>query len=648
MCGICAVMNRDGAPVDRQLLGDMTTRLSHRGPDGSGSYLNGEIGLGHRRLSIIDVEGGKQPITNEDGSIHLVFNGEIYNYIELTEELKSKGHTFITRSDTEVIVHGYEEWGVDCVQRFNGIFAFALWDSQRKQLFTARDHLGVKPLYYTEIGHRILFASEIKSLLADPQCPRQVDLSSLSKLFTLRYVPSPDTMFAGIHKLPPGHRMTVNAKGIKIERYWTRTPQIDWNINERSAVEQYQALVEDAVRLQMRSDVPVGLFLSSGIDSGMLLAIMSKYSGQPIKTFTIGFDEGEASNETDDARAMAQAFGAEHSEMMVGAQDYQDYYQRYLWDLEEPVGNESAAAFYFVSLIAREKVKVALTGQGADEPWAGYHRYRGVKLSEIYSRLPIALTDGVVRSVVEKFSSNERLLRGVASLGERDVLSRFIKIYSFYSSTMKDQLFLPWVKAQIGHNGEQSRLALYRLQSDVQDLDRLTQMLYVDTRANLPDDLLMVGDKTSMANSLEARVPFLDYRLVEFIETLPPNLKLRGFQGKYLHKKAAEKWLPSNVIHRRKKGFANPVDRWLRGSMWKFATECLLSETAAVNQYFDRNYIRQLLIDHQSGRQEHLRHIYLLISFELWHQTFMQSGISSASSKFAPEEAQRTAVELCN
>ena len=647
MCGICAVMNRDGAPVDRPLLADMTARLNHRGPDGTGSYQAGEIGLGHRRLSIIDVDGGKQPISNEDGTVQLVFNGEIYNYIELTEELKSKGHRFITRSDTEVIVHGYEQWGADCVQRFNGIFAFALWDSQKRQLFTARDHLGVKPLYYTQIGDAFLCASEIKSLLAHPACPRQVNLESLSKLFTLRYVPSPDTMFAGIHKLLPGHRMTVDANAIKIERYWNWTPKIKWNIDENNAVEQYQALVEDAVRLQMRSDVPVGLFLSSGIDSGMLLAIMSKYSGQAIKTFTIGFDEGEASNETEDARALAQAFGAEHSEMMIGAQDYQEYYQRYLWDLEEPVGNESAAAFYFVSRIAREKVKVALTGQGADEPWAGYHRYRGVKLSEVYSRLPVALTDGVVRGLVERLSSNERLLRGVASLGERDILSRFIKIYSFYSSSMKDRLFRPWVKAEIGHNGEQSQLALHRLQSDVADLDGLSQMLYVDTRANLPDDLLMVGDKTSMANSLEARVPFLDYRLIEFIESLPPNLKLRGFQGKYLHKKAAAKWLPESVIHRKKKGFANPVDRWLRGSMWKFASECLLSDSAAVNQYFDRSYIRQLLSDHQSGRQEHLRHIYLLISFELWHRTFIVTGVVPPLDASA-DRPQTVAVECCN
>ncbi len=641
MCGICAVLNRNGAPVDRELLGAMTDSLSHRGPDGRGTYLNGQIGLGHRRLSIIDLNGGAQPIGNEDGAIQVVFNGEIYNFVELTEELKGKGHKFVTRSDTEVIVHGYEEWGVDCVQRFNGIFAFVLWDSRRKQLFIARDHLGVKPLYYTGTGDRLLFASEIKALLADPACPRQVDLESLSKLFTLRYVPSPETMFAGIRKLPPGHRMTVNAEGMHIERYWNWTPQINWDIDEETAIEQYRELLEDAVRLQMRSDVPVGLFLSSGIDSGVLLAIMNKYSGQAIKTFTIGFDEGEASNETDDARQMAQAFGSDHSEMMVSAQDYQSYYQRYLWDLEEPVGNETAAAFYFVSLIAGQKVKVALTGQGADEPWAGYHRYRGVKLSQIYSRLPRPITDGM-RQLVEKYSSNERLRRGVVSLGERDVLSRFIKIYSFYSSDMKEQLFLPWVKAQIGHDGERSRAALHRLHSDVADLDAVTQMLYIDTRANLPDDLLMVGDKTSMANSLEARVPFLDYRLVQFIETLPPRLKLRGFQGKYLHKKAVEKWLPAAIIHRKKKGFANPVDRWLRGSMWKFATECLLSESAAVHQYFDKKYIHQLLKDHQAGRQEHLRHIYLLISFELWHQTFIEQSRASkaqvSSLSVAPPE----------
>jgi asparagine synthase (glutamine-hydrolysing) len=623
MCGICGILNFKGASVDGEVLDRMTSILQHRGPDGSGRYLSDGIALGHRRLSIIDISGGSQPMTNEDQSLHLVFNGEIYNFIELREELVQKGHTFQTRSDTEVILHGYEEWGLDCVNRFNGIFAFGLWDRNRKRLFLARDHLGVKPLYYAIVDNRLLFASEIKSLLMDPGCPKEVDIKALGELFTLRYVPSPDTLFRDIKKLPPAHLMVASSEGVQIKRYWNWTPQIHEDVDEGQLIETYQALVEDAVRLQMRSDVAVGLFLSSGIDSGALLAIMGKYGGRPIHTFSIGFEDGERSNETDDAREMANRYGSDHTEMIVTPDDYQKYYERYMWDLEEPVGNETAAAFYFVSLIASKKVKVAMTGQGADEPWAGYHRCIGIKLSELYSRMPAWLTDRVVRPLAESFVKNERLKRGAASLHERDILTRLVNVYSFYSSSMKERLFQPWLKQLISSNGSEAKQALQRLQADVQHLDPLTQMLYVDTRANLPDDLLMVGDKTSMANSLEARVPFLDYRLIEFIESLPPRLKLRGLRGKYLHKKAVEKWLPKNIVYRKKKGFANPIEQWLRGRMRQYVGDCLLSDHAAVNRYFNRESIRETVAKHEAYQQNYLRHIYLLISFEMWHQKFI-------------------------
>src|SRR5438552_2263030 len=430
MCGICGIYRVDGGPVDLESLGRMTSVIQHRGPDGAGSYVADGIGLGHRRLSIIDIAGGSQPVTNEDESLHLIFNGEIYNYIELREDLVKRGHVFKTRSDTEVIVHAYEAWGLDCVSQFNGIFAFALWDSKRKRLFLARDHLGVKPLYYVDLGARFIFASEIKALLVDPECPKEVDLKALGQLFTLRYVPSPDTLFHRIKKLPPAHLMTVGPEGCEIRRYWNWTPQIRAEADEAELIETYQWLVEDAVRLQMRSDVPVGLFLSSGIDSGTLLAIMATYAGKPVHTFTIGFEQGELENETDDARALATRFGGESAGVIVSPEDYQKYYDRYLWDLEEPVGNETAAAFYFVSHLASQKVKVALTGQGADEPWAGYHRYIGIRLSEIYSRLPSFLTQGLLARIPDRFTRNERIKRGLASLHERDVLSRFVKVYS--------------------------------------------------------------------------------------------------------------------------------------------------------------------------------------------------------------------------
>lgn len=623
MCGICGVFDLRGAPVDPGLVHRMAAALSHRGPDGEGFHIDGPIGLGHRRLSIIDLAGGAQPISNEDDAIQIVFNGEIYNFIELRKELEAAGHRFKTRSDTEVILHGYEQWGADCVSRFNGMFAFAIWDRNRQRLFVARDHLGIKPLYYTRIGDRLLFASEIKALLQDAQCPRAVNLSALGQLFTLRFVPSPNTLFEGIQKLPPGHWMLADASGLRVERYWQSTPGEFSTAPEGELIERYRSLVEDAVRLQMRSDVPVGLFLSSGVDSAALLALMGQHAGAPVRTFTIGFEDGEKSNENDGARALAKRFGADHDEMIVGAADYEKYFDRHLWDLEEPLGNETAAAFYFVSQIASRKVKVALTGQGADEPWAGYHRYIGVKLSQSYSRLPSFITDGMIRPIVESTSKNERLRRGVAALSEPDMLARMIKIYSFFSADMKSRLFQPWVKAAISVDGAEARQALRGLQSDVASLDPLSQMLYIDTRANLPDDLLMVGDKTAMANSLEARVPYLDHRVVEFVESLPPGLKLKGFKGKYLHKKALEKWVPEQVVYSKKKGFDNPIDQWLRSRMKFFANECLLGERSAVGRYFDRAYIRELLAQHESGVRNHLRHIYLLISFELWHQRFI-------------------------
>ncbi len=623
MCGIAGIFNFDRAPVEQQRLETMTSVIAHRGPDGAGVFLGRGIGLGHRRLSIIDLEGGAQPLANENGSLQVVFNGEIYNYVELRAELIANGHTFRTASDTEVIVHGYEEWGRECVARFNGMFAFALWDGNRQVLFLARDHLGIKPLYYTRIGNAMYFASEIKSLLTHPECERRMDVDALALLFTLRYVPSPKTLFSGISKLPPAHTAVISEAGIQLERYWNQPPRVRYGRSEGELVEEYRGLLQDTVRLQMRSDVPVGLFLSSGIDSGVLLALMSEHTHAPVHTFTIGFEGGERTDEISAARALATHYGSDHSAMVIGPDDYRRYYERYLWDLEEPVGNESAVASYFLSMLARRKVKVALTGQGADEPWAGYDRHRGARFSTAYAGLPHVFTAGFIRPLVERFSKSEKLRRAVVSLNEPDVLSRFVKIYSFYTEDMKQQLFRPWLLEQVSANGVAAKRALRSLHAEVASLDPLTQILYLDTRTNLPDDLLMVGDKTSMAHSLETRVPLLDYRIVEFVESLPPEMRLHGLCAKYLHKKAVEKWLSKGVVYRRKKGFANPVDQWLRSSMSKYVGDCLLTEHSASHRYFNPEYIRRLVVDHAAGEQNYMRQIYLLISFELWHQRFL-------------------------
>ena len=623
MCGISGIFDRAGTPVDKELLERMTMAIRHRGPDGEGYFVDGGFGIGHRRLSIIDVEGGSQPISNEDGTLQVVFNGEIYNYIELREELLAFGHRFRTLSDTEVIVHAYEQWGNDCVNRFNGMFAFAIVNARENTLLLARDHLGIKPLYYVLIGNQLLFASEIKALLQHPNCPREVDLDSLVELFTFRYVPSPKTMFKGIFKLPPGHRMHVSMNAMKVERFWSWIPQLRTKWHEGELIEEYQMLLEDAIRLQMRSDVPLGLFLSSGIDSAVLLAVMRKYSSGKVQAFTIGFEGGEKTNEVADARSLADMFGADHHFKMVGPKDYLGYYERYLRDLEEPVGHEAASAFYFLSKGTSEHVKVALTGQGADEPWAGYDRYIGVKLSSIYNQLPSTVTGSLAGLVTRMPGRFERLKRGVASLGERDMLTRFTKVYSFFNEEMKDKLFKGSLKDRVA-KGYQAKEAIRRLQSDVKHLDPLTQMLYIDTRASLADDLLMVGDKMSMANSLEVRVPFLDYRLIEFIESLPPDLKLNGLTGKYLHKKALEKWLPKDVIYRKKKGFDNPLAEWFRTGMRSFVENTLLSGDSAVGRYFDQTYIGRMLEQDRQGTEQLRRHIHLLVSFELWHHEFIR------------------------
>jgi asparagine synthase (glutamine-hydrolysing) len=625
MCGICGIFDLSGRPVQGEPLEQMRHVLRHRGPDGQGQFVDREVGLGHCRLSIIDVPGGGQPIANEDGSLQVIFNGEIYNFIELRRELEAFGHTFKTRSDTEVIVHAYEQWGTDCVNRFNGMFAFAVWDGRHREIFLARDHLGIKPLYYTQIRERLLFASEIKALLQEPECPREVDMEALAELFTFRCVPSPKTLFRGIYKLPPGHWMLVNRHGAQVRRFWNWAPREPKSGSELVLIEEYQALLQDAVRLQLRSDVPVGLFLSSGVDSGMLLAIMKRHAAQAIETFTVGFEGGESCNEVEDACKLAKRFGAANYNIIVRPGDYLQYFHRYMQDIEEPVAHEAAPAFYFLSRLAGERVKVALTGQGADEPWAGYDRYKVVKFSRFCSCLPAFVGTSFAKMSRRIPGRFERLKRALLSVGEPDLLIRFTKVYSFFSADLKAELYKGPLKEMFQADPYAARRALVRLQADVRAHDPLTQMLYIDTRASLPDDLLMVADKTGMVNSLEVRVPYLDYRLVEFIESLPERFKLRGMVGKYLHKRAARRWLPRSVTHRRKKGFDNPLEKWFRLHMRSFLRDCLLGDHPFFNQYFERRCIARMLESYLSGREQYLRHIYLLVSLALWYRTFIRA-----------------------
>ena len=623
MCGICGIFHyRRDEDVPRPLVEAMATSIRHRGPDDEGFHFDGRIGFGFRRLSIIDLETGHQPLANEDDTRWVMLNGEIYNYRELRRELEGAGHRFRTRTDTETIVHGYEEWGAAVTSRLNGIFGFALWDAPTASLLLARDHLGVKPLYYYDDGSRLLFGSEIKAILQDDRVPREIDLESLAIFLALGFVPSPRTLFQGIRKIPPGHRLHVDGRGVRLERYWHTVPQIR-DIHEAEAVEEYARRFRLAVERQMVSDVPVGSLLSGGVDSAMVTAVMQELSPQPVSTFSIGFEEPGDWNEIEEAAASARLLGTDHQDVRISARDYVDFFAESLWHLEEPVLSQSTFAFYYLTRMARRNVKVVLTGQGADEPLAGYDRYRGEKLA---GSLGWLAGSPVSRRLVAALPRAEKLRRAAQSLGERDPLQRFASIHALFAAEDTRKLLRPQLASALA--GFDPAQPIRAWQQDVQHLDGLSQLLYIDTRLSLPDDLLFYGDKLSMANSLEARVPILDYELVEFIETLPPALKLRGLTGKYVHKQAARRWLPEHVIRRPKKGFATPVDAWFQSALDGFVRETLLGSDSACREYFEPAAVAALLDEHRERKRDHRRRIFALLSFEVWHRRFLRSPVS--------------------
>jgi len=623
MCGIAGVFHFKGAYKDTGLIESMTEILTHRGPDDTGVYRDGPVALGHRRLAIIDLETGHQPMTSADGAHTIVFNGEVYNFPDLRRELEAEGCTFATKSDTEVVLHAYRQWKERCLDRLDGIFAFAVYSKKDEALFLARDHLGVKPLYYHASGGRLVFASEIKAIFEDKAVPREIDLHALDATLTYRFAPSPETIFKGIRKLPPACFMTSSRRETAaVTNYWTTTPATNLILSEKDFVAEYRERLEATIRRQMIADVPVGLLLSSGADSSAVLHWMNRASGGPVRTFTVGFEGGEATNETAAARRFSAKFDTVHKDTTVSADDYENAFRTYMWHLEEPIGNESALAYYFISKLAAGDVKVVLTGQGADEPWAGYERYKGLALSKYYAALPKFLTDGLIKPAIKALPRNERLKRGVESLSERDFAWKLFKMYSIFTPEMKARLYKDEIKAELRDadpiNHIRGRIG------GVGHLDELSRMLYLDTRMWLPDDLLTVGDKLSMAHSLEARVPYLDRTLIEFVETIPPNLKLADGAGKYLHKKALSAWIDRDIVYMKKKGFANPVGAWLRSATDDFASRVLLAPGSACAKYFNLDFLKKLVTLHRSGRENYMRQIFLLVSFEMCHRTFLE------------------------
>jgi asparagine synthase (glutamine-hydrolysing) len=619
MCGICGVYGYGtDEPVDRTLVREMTAVITHRGPDDDGYHFDGSLGLGMRRLSIIDLEGGAQPIAADNGS-WVVFNGEIYNFQELRAELEAHGHRFRTRTDTETIVRGYEQWGFSVLERLNGIFGIALWDARERTLLLARDPYGVKPLYYRDDGATVAFGSEIRSILCSPEVPRSVDSDALDAFLTFTFVPSPATAFDGISKLPPGHALVCTSDGCRLRRFHFAVPEHLDRRDEDSLVAELQDLIEAAVHRQMVADVPVGALLSGGVDSTAVATIMSRVAAEPIDTFTVGFSGGSALDELGYARETARRIRSRHHELVITAGEYADFLPRSVWHLEDLVATDSTLAYYKVCEMARRTVKVVLSGQGADEPFAGYPRHLGERYGWVLRGLPAVVQANVVRPLVAALPRNERLKRAVRSLSDPDVRKRMVAVWTVTDADQKRRLY-----ARGQQPAEATGDAAGTWEAEVRHLDGLSQMLYCDARFSLADNLLLYGDKMSMAVSLEARVPLLDLELMRFAETIPPALKIRGRTRKYILKQAVRRWVPDDVLRRKKIPFESPIDHWLRNELSDHTAELLLSPGSACRERFDPATVHGLIADHVGGRQDNKRILLALIVYELWYQQFIE------------------------
>lgn len=622
MCGITGKYNyRLSEPIDKNLASEMTNVITHRGPDDMGSYFNSKenLFLGHRRLSIIDLNTGHQPISNENDTIWIVFNGEIYNFPELKNQLVSLGHKFKTNSDTEVIIHAYEQWGIDSFQKLNGMYAFALWNENNQELIIARDPFGIKPVYYFVNNNTFIFGSEVKTILVNKEVLRQVDTSALYNFFTFTYVPSPYTVFKNIFKLKPGHYLSVKKDGFKTERFYFNS-SVMMNIkNEGQLIEELQEHIFNAVKRQMISDVPIGAMLSGGVDSSIVATIMSEISPDPIKTFTVGFEGNFELNELKDAKFIADRIGSEHYDLLVTADDYKDLLPFSIWHMEEPVATGSILAYYMICKLAASKVKVVLTGQGADEPFAGYPRHLGEYYGKYYRNIPYPLKRYFISPLINSLKRNEQLKRAIASLDEKVTEKRFLNIYNTLYKDLTNNLFI-----KNGFDWESITLqAIKDWQKDTLQMDNLNKLLYTDSRLSLPDNLLLYGDKMAMAVSLEARVPFLDLELMRFVESIPAKFKIKGLKQKYLLKKAASKWISGEIIKKKKNGFATPLDNWFQSSLKNDIEDKLLSEGSAIRKFLSVDLIKKMIEDHASKKQDYKRPLLSFLTFEIWYEKFI-------------------------
>jgi asparagine synthase (glutamine-hydrolysing) len=622
MCGICGIYNfLSEKPVNKAILEAMCQIMVHRGPDEEGLWANENIGLGHRRLSIIDISTGQQPMSNEDGSIWVVFNGEIYNYRDLNLYLEERGHAFRTKSDTETIIHLYEEKGEDFLKDLRGMFAIALWDDRNKSLLIARDRIGKKPLYYYMDRNKLIFASELKALLCDPSVPKVIDTTALSDYLSFLYVPAPKTIFKGIKKLEPGTYIVFNGNGFKTNRYWNLTCRVSPSSLLSSYISELGDLFQDCIKCRLESEVPLGAFLSGGIDSSAVVATMSLLLDIPVNTTSIGFREA-GFNELPFSRQIATEFKTNHHEYVLSP-DFVRYLPEIVWHLDEPFADSSALPTYLLCQMTKQNVTVALSGDGGDENFAGYTRYHSAEVENYFRAIPGWLRKIVLRPILNNFSS---LVRGYNFLENLNLSSESAMANTFFcfDETFKKKLFSDSMKRELSHYESFSVIGRYFEECDSDDL--ITRLQYVDLRTYLPEDILMKVDKMSMAHSLEVRAPYLDHQLVEFAFSIPSFYKLRNGKGKYILKKMFSALLPREILNRRKAGFAVPIDFWFRGKLKGLMELVLFERRTTERGYFDPSFIHWLWDRYQEHPFYQINlshHLWALFVFEIWHRIYI-------------------------
>ena len=617
MCGICGQFNfASNQPVEPDTIRRMTQTMVHRGPDDEGHFISGRVGLGFRRLSIIDLAGGHQPMSDAEETVWVILNGEIYNFKELRSELEGLGHSFRTKSDTEVIIHGYKEWGTEVLNHLNGMFGLAIWDVEKKRLVVARDAMGIKLIYYRIANGQLTFGSEIRPVLTAEDSTPNVDPIALNLFLRFRYTPSPLTIFEGIRKLAPGAMLVIEGGQCQEERWYKHTPEpFEFPRSEEEVLEELLRLYRGAVERHLLSDVPVGILLSGGLDSGLLLALMNEYGG-PWPAYSVGYGETFPDDELTDAAETARVLGARHVTVKLDRAEFERSLPDIVKCLEEPVATSSIVPMYFVSKRARQDVKVALIGQGPDELFGGYKRHLGVYYGNWWRGLPAGLRS-MVGFAVKGLPRNETLKRGVASLGTEDRLRRYQDVFSLAPARVIDGLFRDDLLA----NGQGRELVDYwhGLAPQMAHTDELGGFQLLEIRCSLPDELLMYADKLSMAHSLEVRVPYLDRTVVEYVQRLGSHFKVRNGSRKWLHRRVCQSYLPQVILRRKKRGFAsNVVDEWFRSSLKGELSELLLDESSLMFGLLNPKPVRRLLEGHQSGRQDNHKLLFSLVMLEQW------------------------------